>query len=1047
MSNLAYLRRFLGGVLLVLLVLFTGMPVACFGQVTAATISGTVRDETGAVLPGAELEITNVETGIKRNTMSQANGYFTLPGLPPGRYEARVSLQGFTTAVQNDISLSVAQQAAINFVLKVAATAISVEVVGSAVQVDTQTAALSAVVSERAITELPLNGRNFLQLATLQTGVSTFGGNNLVVNGMGTRSNSVLVDGSNLRVGFGTSPSSATGTTLGVETTSEFRIVTNSYSADYGRAMGGVINIVTKSGTNLFHGSAFEFFRNSAMDARQFFDVGKAPAPTPLPPFNQNQYGFSAGGPIRKNRLFFFAAFERLQSDKSQTQNTTTLNQAARSGICTGCSGTVNPTVKSYLDLFPVATAPLATDPTGASGIGSYAYVFDSTSREKFGQGRMDWQISDKDSIFGRYTIDLASQITPSGFLPFAGENSSSYQLFTLEEKRIFSPNLLNTARFSFSVLPSDSNPVQFTTIPSNLMFVPSTQQIVPGKEFLGNISITGINTTLGIPATFPSYNDNVYFTYGDDVSYSNGRHQFRMGGLVEHSRINKTSGSGFAGRYAFPSLAQFLAGNPNQFTASVYNGGAGRERPSILSGLYVQDDFRATSRFTLNLGLRYEFFTVPADVKGRDWQVRNVYTDTATTNGPPFLNPSLKNFAPRVGFAWDMKGDGSTSIRGGAGVYYDTDTTFESALGTTQNTPPLVLLLTLSSPPFPQPPPSSFAGGTGTVTPKVLDYHIKQPRSVSYNLNIQRRLWSDLVATVGYAGSSGNHLAGIYEANPNIPQVQSDGSLSFLAGAPRRNPAWSSLPLYTASGQSIYNSLQVSLSKSFSRSYRFQVAYTLSKARDSLQAQLMGDGGATQPQNPYNRKADWSATNFDARHVFSANLTWTLPSAGNALLRGWQLNMVTQWRTGNPFSVTVGSAANWSRSGNTSGPDRPNRNTSFSGRSVLGDPNRYYNPNAFVLPPQGTFGNVGRNSLFGPGSGTLDLSVVRNIHVSQLGEAGAVQLRAEGFNILNRANFGQPNGKVYTALSATEVPLATAGQITTVGPARQVQLGVKILF
>jgi hypothetical protein len=1031
------LCRVFPGSYLTLVAVLACAPLACFGQVTAGSISGLVKDETGAVLANAEIEVTNVETGIKRTTVSQPNGYFSMPGLPPGRYEARVSLPGFTTAVQNNISLSVGEQASVSFVLKVGATATTVEVVGNAAQVDTQSAALSAVVSQKAITELPLNGRNFLQLAVLQPGVNTFGGaGELTVNGQGYRSNSVLIDGSNLRSGLGSAATSAIGTTLGVETTAEFRIVTNSYSAEYGRVMGAVVSIVTKSGTNAFHGSAYDFFRDSVMDARNFFDRGSAP------PFVQNQYGFSAGGPIRKDKLFFFAAFERLQSDLSQTQVTTTPNQAARSGSL----GPVNPAVVPFLNLFPLATQSLATDPSGATGIGEYIYAFDETSRENYGQGRIDYQISDKDSLFGRYTIDNAVQLTPplpSGFLPFADQNYSRFQLFTLEEKRVFSPTLLNTARFSFSILPNENLAFQFTTLPGNLSFV-------PGQPLFGALSVGGL-TTLGRQSNLPSLNNGGYYTYSDDVSYTKGRNQFRMGVLIEHSRIDKTASSGIAGSYSFLNLAQFLAGNPNRFSATVFNSGPGRERPSLLTGLYIQDDVRATPRLTLNLGLRYEFFTVPADDQGRDWQIRNVYTDTTTTNGSPFQNPSLKNFAPRVGFAWDVKGDGSMSVRGGAGVYYDTDTTFFSAVGTTQKTPPLVSTITLNNPPFPQAP---LVGGAGALNPMTLDYNIKQPRSVTYNLNVQRRLAGDFVATVGYAGSSGNHLASIYEANPDIPVALPDGSLFFPANTTRRNPAWSSLPYFTASGRSIYNALQASISKNFSKSYRIQASYTWSKTLDSGQGQLTGDAGSSSlPQNPYDRRADWGPANFDTRHVFASNMTWNLPAPNNVLLMGWQLNMIASLKTGNPFSVTIGppsganSNANWSRAGNNSGADRPNVNPGNTGNTILGGVNHYFDPAAFVLPLQGTLGNVGRNSFYGPGSIDFDLSLARNIHISRLGEAGAVQLRLEAFNAFNRANFGQPNPTVFAGVSQTEAPLPTAGQITSAGPARQIQLGVKILF
>src|SRR5207247_4404809 len=420
-------------------------------QITAATISGTVKDETGAVLPGVDVLVKNLDTGQTRAAVSDTNGFFTISGLLPGRYEARASLTGFATVIERDITLTVAQQAALNVTLKVSATAETITVVGAAALVDTQNASLSAVVTEKTIAQLPLNGRNYIELALLQPGVVSFNekdstfssnrGTKLNINGMSFRSNSYLLDGANMRGYAGTATVSAAETTLGVETIQEFRVVTNAYSADYGRAMGGVISLVTKSGTNTTHGSGFEFFRDSSMDARNFFDRGSEP-----PPFRRNQFGTSVGGPIQKNRLFFFGGVERLQEDLGVTTTSFVPNDAARSGALAA----ITPAVRPYLDLYPRANGPeVGTN----QGIAIYTYELNQPTRESFYQGRVDYTVSDTDAIFARYTYDGADQTVTAGFPDFATDSVSRNQFFTSEYKRIVTPALLNTARFSHSRL------------------------------------------------------------------------------------------------------------------------------------------------------------------------------------------------------------------------------------------------------------------------------------------------------------------------------------------------------------------------------------------------------------------------------------------------------------------------------------------------------------------------------------------------------------------------------------------------------------------
>jgi hypothetical protein len=470
--------------------------------------------------------------------------------------------------------------------------------------------------------------------------------------------------------------------------------------------------------------------------------------------------------------------------------------------------------------------------------------------------------------------------------------------------------------------------------------------------------------------------------------------------------------------------------------------------RPNTLFGFYVQDDFRTTERLTLNLGLRYEFYTLPAEANGLDTTLRDILNDRAFTVGAPFgENPSLRNVAPRLGFAWDVGGNGKTAVRGGAGVYHDTDGPFNSAFGIAAFSPPFAATATINNPTFPH--PASLTAGAASA--RTIDYNIKQPYGVTYNVNVQREFAGQITATIGYAGSRAYNLMSAIEANPIVPVIQADGSKFFPAGAPRRNTAFGPIDYRTNGGHSEYNSLQASAQKRFSRRYQLQASYTLAKAMDNMQAQLNADvnNSSVYPQDPYDRDIDWARSDFDVRHVFSSNFVWDLPGReSSAWLGGWQFNGIVSLRTGVPFTPALG-ATNWSRSGNTSGEDRPNLKPGVDPDSlILGGPDHYFDTSGFELPAQGTFGNAGRNILAGPNYAMTNVSLVKNTRIGALGSGGQLQLRFEVFNLFDRANFATPDRVVFAAASATEAPISTAGRITrTVTSSRQIQLGAKILF
>ncbi|HZN10174.1 MAG TPA: TonB-dependent receptor [Blastocatellia bacterium] len=1021
---------------------------------TTSTITGIVQDQAGAVVPGAKVTARNLETNLTRATESDGEGRYTIPELRVGEYEVRAEQAGFRPKVRRGVSLTVGESAVINLGLEVTIGE-TVNVTDAAPLVNTETSELSFLVGERAIRELPLNGRNFTDLALLQPGVIAYpqrdGGSvvahglGMTINGQDIRSNVYLLDGTLLNDFTNGPAGSAAGTALGTETIREFRVESNSYSAEFGRNYGGQVNAISKSGTNQLHGSLFYFHRNDNLDARNFFDR----EPLGKPEFKRHQMGGTVGGPVRRDRTFFFFGYEGLRERLGRTIQTFTPDADARQGILPTGTVPVSPVVRPYLDQFPLPNGPGI-----GGGLATYNFGFNQRLDEDFVQARVDHHLGTRHQLFGRYTYDDADQFLPTDFPQFPRSFISRNQFFTAEDTWVISARTVNTLRFGFSRTRIGQ------LVEANVPLPP----FVPGREFIGDIDIGGVPRFGTQSSANLRLTQNV-FSVSQSLVHTRGRHLIKVGGLVERYQDNMFNPTFSLGIYTFADLPSFLQNRPRQFVGLTPEAQLDRYWRFTLVGVYAQDEYKLTPRLTLNFGLRYEFATMPQD--RRDVALINL-SDSRVTPGPLYQNPTYKNISPRVGFAWDAAGDGKTSLRGGYGWYFNTNN--QQNLIVTVTNPPATPRAVIANPTFPNPP---FERGVANAV-RPVEWNLKNPNLHVYNLSLQRQLWWETVVTVGYAGSRGVHLLRNTDANTAVPIRQPDGTWFFPASAPRPNPNFGVIELKKSDGNSWYNALIFEVRKRFSSSLDFQSSYTFSRSLDTTQASTFfsDSTNATVSALPEPPGLDYNKgpSDFHAAHNWSLNFTWELPfakgltGAAGKVLGGWQLLGIGQMRSGNPLSVFVRdnrSQSKWApSSGPGLGPDRPSLAPGWTYESaVTGQPDQYFDPAAFWLQPSGTLGNIGRNAFIGPNLRTFDLAAVKNTRWALLGENTNIQFRVESFNLFNRANFSSPGLQVFAGSAANNneplpgsggpsTPLSSFGRVrSTVTPGRQIQFGLRISF
>jgi hypothetical protein len=1056
-----------------------------FAQAGSSSLTGKVMDSTGGVLVGATVRAVNNSTNVAYPTRTNESGLYKLSSLPPGTYEVTVVHQGFAKSVRPDVELHVADEVSIDFDMKVGAVGETVTVTGGAPPVNTTTSSIDGLVDARQLEELPLNGRNYISLTLMQPGVvpdvneqknGIYAGSWFSSNGAPIRSNNFMIDGAIMQDQNAGSTADFAGRTLGLDGIAEYRVITNSLSAEYGLTMGSQTVMVSKGGGNKFHGDVFDYFRNSVLDAANYFDKPVAANGfRRLPEFKRNNFGGAIGGPLIRDKMFFFTAFEGVHEGLGLTNivnvpaagchgaagavvwNGTGTQPAGSIGPCTPLGANPSGTGTNSVKISTVTAPLLALYPASNLPNNQATIPFTQPDADYFGQARVDYRISDKDSIFARYTI-MDDDIVLS--LPFANyftnPKLTRHQYATISNDHIFTPWLLNTARVSFSRTWANRYGTNPLTGPQ--------YQFVAGSAYpgIGQMQVGGL-TSFGPAANPVSLTKQNILTFSDDVTATLGKHAFKLGATANGYRIYGLNPTGAQGTLQFGGMATFLAGTASSYSGVTPGSLLDRTYQFWVLGFYAQDDWRVAKNLTLNLGLRYE----PApnyyhEVHGISSTLKNPLTDSAPTVGPLFSsNPTLKNFGPRVGFAWDVFGDGKTAVRGGAALLYDLANLVD-AFNIVKSQPPFSSAASVATTTVLTSLPLSFPATASSKDFWMFQYNFQQPRLFTENLSVEQQIPWKVVMNMAYAGSRGVHLVANREGNPNVAQQNSifPGGLFWPTGAPRRNPNWGSMNFISPSGDSNFNAFELGIRRQMSKGLEFQSSYTWAKSIDNGQGGRNDCTASTAVgSNPYDYSFDRSASCFNATHTWVMNFVYQLPSPTvdsrlvKGVFGGWGLNGIYTAHSGFPFNVweTTERARSGYFSGTATPPvDRPSWNPNFKGNVIKGGPIQYYDPNAFVLQPVGTLGTVARDSLYGPGYSALDISAQRRFMTKLLGDVGYVEFRGELFNVLNRPNFSEPNPAVFAGslTNVTETPIATAGQITsTVGTSRQVELSLKLVF
>ena len=1049
----------------------------------AAAISGTVVDPSGAGVGAARVVVSNEETGARRFASSDELGNFSVLSLAPGPYAVKVEKVGFKWAFRTGINLRVAQQAVLNIKLEVGEFVQEITIIDDAPVVNTTTSATSGVVGEREVKDLPLNGRSFDNLIALNPGTinysamksantSTSDGNTFSVAGRRTSENLFLINGveytgsSQLAI----SPGGVSGELLGIDAVREFNVLTDTYSAEYGKRAGAQVSILTQSGTNLLHGTLFEFLRNSALDTRNFFDRAS------VPPFRRNQFGGALGGPVKKNKLFLFGNYEGFRQALALSSVSVVPDAKVRLGLIPNATtgvyaapANVNSAMLPFFNLWP--------QPNGvellAGGVASgTAFSYNnprSHIHEDFGTARADYAIGERDSLSLSYTVDNGNSTIPQADPLFASAEALQSQVASIRETHVFSPRMLNTATVGFSRAGFNLDPVSLASFPASTTFVVGGG---PGGVVVnGGVTTTGLS---GITAAGPnnaagSWNRRNLFTYTDEVQITKGMHQISVGVWIQPIRDNEDSASRQTGQTTFTSLTTLLQGTASTFQVIPDPNELGWR--STEGAWYVEDSIRLRPNLTLRVGVRDEFTNGWNEVSGR---AANYITDA---NGALETNVMVGNsaftknnathlFAPRVGLAWDPFGNGKTAVRASYGMFYSLidDLSFllnslppaNGAISLTNT----ALLSVIPVKPGVQPAPQCSAtvlAPCTTFAPQGVQPDAKTPAVNEWNFTIEHQLDRNTSLRAAYVGSFGYH--GFVSVDPNdIPAQICSTATCVSGGTPattkgsvlqgqqyipvsaRPNPYLGPGFFWYTEGNTSYNALQLDVTHRLAHGLQFRANYTRSKDLDVNSGLTIAQAN-NQPQMVMDRnnlKRDWGPSALDAENQASISSLYALPGRGR-LLGGWQINGIATLLSGFPFTPQIG--ANRSGDGDTRNPDRPSLNPAFTGPVTLGSPNQWFNPNAFVLPTAGTYGNLGRGVYRGPGLADLDVSLFKTTKIT---ERTNLQFRAEFFNALNHANFGTPNATVFSGTAFNP----SAGLVTvTTTTSRQIQFGLKLVF